>query len=587
MPRYLRRAAEPQGMLDHMNTLLRQLGTLLAAMCILSGCASSPDAARPGPAPAIEINLVALNDFHGNLEPSKFSYTPKPDAPSVSVLAGGITTLAGALQQWRREDSDLLFVAAGDLVGGTPAMSAIWADEPSITALDLIGLLASSAGNHEFDHGRKELLRHQHGGCDSPRPHKACKFTPTWPGAKFTWLAANVIDKASGKPLLPSYRIDEVRGVKVALIGAVLKATPSVVLASGIAGLEFLDEADAINAALLEARAKGATVFVVLIHEGAHTDEGFSEPNCRNLQGPVVDIAKRLDPAIRLIISGHTHTGFQCRVGERVITQAEMGGHVLSRIKLSVDPATRTVRDIGVNNVLMTPGAYPPVPAVEAFMQQVRSRSAELLARPIARVGARSIIRKFDPSGEAPLGDLAADAVLAATRHLGVQIGFMNIAGLRRDIDVGPDSVVTYALAQAVLPFGNTLIAMDLSGAQLRRLLEQQWPDGGPEPTRSMLQISEGFSYRWDGSRPAGQRVIRDSVMLNGAPIEDGRTYRVAANNFLAEGGDKLTMFKEGTNRHITDILDLDAFSQYLREREQAGKPAGSATSAGRIVRVR
>lgn len=568
-----------------MNNPSRSLAALFAAACVLSGCAvypTAPSAARP-----IDINLVALNDFHGNLEPSKFTYTPKAGAPSVSVTAGGISTLAGALQQWRQEDRDLLFVAAGDLVGGTPAMSSIWADEPAISALDMIGLLASSAGNHEFDHGRKELLRQQHGGCDSPRPDKACKFTPTWNGAKFTYLAANVIDKATGKTLLPAYRIDEVRGVKVALIGAVLKNTPSVVLASGIAGLQFTDEADAINGALVEARAKGATVFVVLIHEGAHTDEGFSEPDCQRLQGPVVDIANRLDPAIRLIISGHTHTGFQCKVGNRVITQAEMGGHVLSRIKLSVDPTTRTVRDIGVNNVLMTPGAYPPVPAVDAFMQQVRERSAAMLARPIARVGARSMGRKLDAAGQAPLGDLAADAVLAATRHLGVQIGFMNIAGLRRDIDVGPDMMVTYALAQAVLPFANTLITMDLTGAQLRQLLEEQWERGGVEPTRSMLQVSEGFTYRWDGSHPQGQRVVPGSMMLGGEPIEDHKTYRIAANNFLAEGGDRLSTFKQGTNRHNTDILDLDAFSQYLRERDRAGRPAGSATAAGRVVRVR
>ena len=571
-------------MKNYYRLVAARLSALLVATCVLNGCATGVTTV---PATPININLVALNDFHGNLEPSKFTYTPATGAPSVTVQAGGIATLAGALQQWRLEDPNLLFVAAGDLIGGTPAMSSMWADEPSLTALDMIGLLASSAGNHEFDAGRKELLRQQHGGCDSPRPDKACKFTPTWHGAKFTYLAANVVDAVTGQTLLPSYRIDQVRGVKVAMIGAVLKNTPSVVLASGVAGLTFLDEADAINGAMVGARADGATVFVVLIHEGAHTDEGFSEPDCKRLQGPVVDIARRLDPAIRLIISGHTHTGFQCRVGDRVITQAEMGGHVLSRIRLTVDPLTRTLRDIAVNNVPMTAGAYPKVPAVEAFLKQVQERSASQLARPIARVATRSIGRKLDAAGQAALGDLAADAVLFATRHLGVQIGFMNIAGLRRDIDVGDDMLVTYGLAQAVLPFANTLVVMDFTGAQLHALIEQQWDPTFVEPTRSMLQISDGFSYQWDSRRPHGQRVVPGSMMQGGVLVQAHKTYRIAANNFLAEGGDKLPMFKEGANRQETGIVDLDAFSRYLLERERAGKPAGSDAPAGRIVRVR
>jgi 5'-nucleotidase len=565
---------------------LRRLGAAITigAALLSAGCATRP-AAQPGQ--LIDIELVALNDFHGHLEPTKFTYTPKAGAASVSVQAGGIATLAGALQAWRKQDRDLLFVAAGDLVGGTPAISAMWADEPSITALDMIGLLASSAGNHEFDNGRKELLRQQHGGCDSNRPDKACKFTPYFNGAKFTYLAANVIDNATGKPLLPAYRIETVRGVKVALIGAVLKGTSTVVLSSGIAGLSFVDEADAINQAMLEARAGGATVFVVLIHEGAHTDEGFSEPDCKNLKGPVVDIANRLHPDLRLIISGHTHTGFQCRVGERVITQAEMGGHVLSRIKLRVEPQGRTVRDILVRNVLMTPGAFAPVPAVDEFMRTVRARSDTRLAAPVARVAARSVDRKLNPAGEAPLGDVAADAVLAATRGQGVQIGFMNIAGLRRDMDVEADMLVRYSHAQAILPFSNTLVIMELTGAQLRGLLEQQWVRGGAEPTRSMLQISDGFTYTWDSTRPLGQRVLPESVKLNGKPIEDGKVYRVAANNFLAEGGDNLTMFREATNKRETGIRDIDAFSAYLKQREESGTLAGNPVAAGRIVRIK
>ncbi len=560
-----------------MLTSLRPFCAALAAAFVLTGCATPPSA-------PIDINLVALNDFHGHLEASKFTYAPTPGAQLVSVQAGGIGTLAAALQAWRAQDRDLLFVAAGDLVGGSPALSAMWADEPTVTALDMLGLQVSSVGNHEFDQGRKELLRQQHGGCDSPRSDKACKFTPNFGGAHYAYVAANVIDKRTGQPLLPAYRIEQVKGVKIAFIGAVLKGTSSLVLASGIEGLAFTDEAGAINAAQADAKAHGATVFVVLIHEGAHTDEGFDEPDCSKLKGPVVDIANRLDPSLRLIISGHTHTGFQCRVGTRVITQAEMGGHLLSRIALRVDPASHALRDITVHNVLMTPGAYPPVPAVDAYLRSVKARSDSVLARPVAHIAVRSIGRTFDAAGEAPLGDLAADAVLAATRSQGVRIGFMNITGLRKDLDVGADMQVTYGHAQAVLPFSNTLVVMDFSGAQLRGLLEQQWPDGITEPNRSMLQVSQGLSYRWNAAAPEGHRV--DRILVDGEPLDERATYRVAANNFLAEGGDKLPMFRQATHKADTGIRDVDAFSDYLAALERSGHPAASNVPAGRIERV-
>ena len=386
--------------------------------------------------------------------------------------------------------------------------------------------------------------------------------------------------------MLPAYRVETVRGVKVAFIGAVLRNTASVVLASGIAGLRFTDEADAINAALAKARGEGASVFVVLIHEGAHTDENFAEPNCSRLAGPVVDIANRLDPAIRLIISGHTHTGFLCKVNGRVITQAEMGGHVLSRINLAVDPATHAVRDIEVRNVVMTPGAWPAVPQVEQFLASVKARSDSVLATPVARIAAASIGRRLDKAGEAALGDLAADAVLHATRAQGVQIGFMNIAGLRHDLDVGADMLVTQGQLQAVLPFSNTLVLMDLSGAQLLTLLEQQWARGATEPTRSMLQVSQGFTYQWSAARAQGARIVPGSVKLNGQAIVADASYRIAVNNFLAEGGDNLPMFREGSKRDNTGLRDVDGLRAYLIARDKAGQPAGSAMPAGRIVRV-
>jgi 5'-nucleotidase len=562
-----------------MKKLLRPLCAAAAAACLLAGCATRPAA-------PLELNLVALNDFHGHLEASKFSYTSVASAQRATIQAGGIDTIAAALQAWRGEDQDLMFVGAGDLIGGSPAMSSMWADEPTLAALNMLGMRASSVGNHEFDGGRAELLRQQHGGCSSPRPAKACKLAADFGGARFTYLAANVIDRATGKPFLPAYRIEQAKGVKVAFIGAVLKDTPSVVMASGIAGLSFIDEAPAINRALAEAKAQGATVFVALIHEGGQTEELFDQPDCGKLKGPIVGIVRQLDPAIRLVISGHTHKGFQCKVDGRVVTQAEMGGHVLSRIKLEIDPATRTLRDIAVRNVVMKPGQYPADARVAAYLKSVKARSDEALARPVARVAVRSVGRKATEAGESALGDLVADAVLAATQAQGVQIAFMNSGGMRKDLDVADSLVASYGQAQLVLPFSNTLVAMDLTGAQIRGLLEQQWARPNPSAEDSVLQVSRGFSYRWDSRQAPGRRVVAGSVKLNGVALDDATTYRIAANNFLAEGGDNFPMFVQAKNKVDTQVRDLDAFIDYLARNERGGAPAGSDVAAGRIERT-
>jgi 5'-nucleotidase len=552
----------------------------LALALTLAGCATRTAA-------PLELNLVGINDFHGHLEASKFTYTDARTKKEVSLQAGGIDNLGAALQAFRREDSELLLVGAGDLVGGSPAMSSMWADEPSIVALGMLGLRYSSVGNHEFDQGRLELLRQQNGGCVSRRPDKACKLAPDFGGAKFTYLAANVVDSVTGAPLLPAFRIEQTKGVKVAFIGAVVQNARALVLASGIVGLSFTDEAEAVNRAVHAARAQGATVFVLLIHEGGETSEQFDHPDCSKLKGAIVDIARKLDPALRLIISGHTHKGYQCKVDGRVITQGEVGGHVLSRIKLSVDPVSHSVLDIAVRNVAVKPGEYPADPKLADYLASVRARSQAALERTIAPVGARAIVRKRNVAGESALGSLIADAFVAATRDQGVQFGIMNGSGMRRDLDVGPDLVATFGQAQAVLPFGNTLVTMELTGAQIRGLLEQQWLRADPESAHDILQLSAGLKYRWDGARPAGQRVVAGSIALDGVALDETRSYRLVTNNFLAEGGDGFPMFRLGAKTQDTQIRDLDAFTDYLVNAARGGAPAGSVALGARIEKLK
>ncbi|WP_426112145.1 bifunctional metallophosphatase/5'-nucleotidase [Massilia sp. PWRC2] len=555
--------------------------SLLVAACIsLAGCAPL----APAPRGAVDINLVALNDFHGHLESSKFVYKSAYEPREQTITAGGIDNLAAALQAFRREDRELLFVGAGDLVGASPAMSSMWADEPSLAALNMLGMDLSSVGNHEFDQGRMELLRKQKGGCMSSLPAKACKFDPAFKGAAFTYLAANVTDSATGQPFMPAYALRQVKGVKIAFIGAVLRDTASVVTASGIAGLAFGDEAQAINKAAAAARTEGATAFVVLIHEGGDTPEAFDQAECSQLKGPIVGIARQLDPAIRLIVSGHTHKGFQCKVEGRTITQAQMGGHVLTRIKLAVD-ANGAVQDVTVRNVPVVEGQYPVDAKVAAYLAAVKARSADALARPVARVSSRSVTRTLNPAGESALGGLIADAAVEATRADGAQIAFMNVGGMRADFDVGENLVATFGQAQVVLPFSNTLVVMDLTGAQLRGLLEQQFarPNGGDHA--AMLQVSSALHYRWDRARPLGARVVPDSIRINGVPLADAATYRVVANNFLAEGADGFPMFARATNKRDTGIVDLDAFIGLLVKRDKAG-PLPAAVTAPRIERL-
>lgn len=549
---------------------------IFAAAFFAAACAPIAPTANVARAP-LEINLVALNDFHGHLESSKFLLKSAHDPVEKTLLAGGIDNLAAALQAYRKEDKDLLFVGAGDLVGASPAMSSMWADEPSLAALNMLGMDISSVGNHEFDQGKFELLRKQNGGCVSSLPAKACKFAADFKGASFTYLAANVTDSATGKPFMPAYAIREIKGVKIAFIGAVLKDTASVVTASGIAGLAFGDEAAAINKAAGDARREGATAFVVLIHQGGDTVEAFDQPECSQLKGPIVGIARQLDPAIRLIVSGHTHKGFQCKVEGRTITQAQMGGHVLTRIKLTVDGADGAVRDVNVRNVPVLPGQYPADPKVADYLAAIKAKSREALARPVARVSSRSVVRKMNPAGESALGNLIADAIVEATRAEGVEVGFMNVGGMRADFDVGADMVSTFGQAQVVLPFSNTLVVMDMTGAQLRGLLEQQFKRPAGDDHAAMLQVSSSLRYRWDNQRPAGAKVVPGSILINGAPLIETKTYRVVANNFLAEGADGFPMFAQATNKKDTGIVDLDAFTGLLVKREKTPAPAAMA----------
>ncbi|GGP23686.1 bifunctional metallophosphatase/5'-nucleotidase [Silvimonas iriomotensis] len=535
----------------------------------------------------VEVEILALNDFHGNLLPTPF-YALQADGGWRMQPAGGIEALASLVRQERARNPQLIFVGGGDLIGASPLNSALLRDEPTIAALNQLGLEFSALGNHELDRGRDELLRMQKGGCDSSDPQRACKYAPTYDGARFSWIAANVLDTATHQTFLPSYAVREVNGVRVAFIGAVLKSTPLIVDADGVAGLSFEDEATSINRVVYQLRKQGIRVFVALIHQGGDSRQHYDVQDCDTLTGEIVGIVKRLDPDVRTVISGHTHRGYQCRVDHRLVTQADDYGHLLTRITLTVDAVTgRELRQRSVN-LLVDPARLPPDPSMHAIVTRAQSLTDPTAAHVVGKLAVTQLVRagKMHPdTGEAPLGDLVADAFLSATRQWNTQIAFVNRSSMRADLPVTPAMTesITWGDAFASLPFNNKLVVMTLTGAQIKTALEQQWVLTAS--TAHVMQVSNGFAYAWDGAAPIKERIEAGSLVLNGHPLEPTQSYRVVMSDFLAEGGDGVAVFRDGTDRVVTPLTDLQALTTHIQRHTAASNPAGHPLAADRIVR--
>jgi 5'-nucleotidase len=551
-----------------------RVASLVAAL--LAGCTANIPATPQANGP-VHVKVLAINDFHGNLKPPTGGIRvrdPQDASKTVEIPAGGAEYLATAVAEARAKNPNHIFVAAGDLVGATPLLSALFRDEPTIDALGLMGLEASAVGNHEFDHGRHELLRQQNGGC---HPRDGCKGPQPFTGARFQYLAASTVDTASGKTILPPYYIKRFQGIPVAFIGLTLKATPTIVGAGGVAGLEFRDEAETVNRLVPELRRLGIEAIVVLIHEGGIPSGGYNE--CPNIAGPIVEIVRKFDKAVDLVVSGHTHRAYNCRIDGRLVTSADMYGRVLSEIDLTLDPRTGDVVETRAENLIVRNDRYAKDPA------QTRLIAAyELLAAPLAQrvVGqlTQTLTRDENTAGEIPLGQVVADAHLAATQAPAdgaAQIAFTNPGGLRAPLTRSADGQVRYEDLFSTQPFSNHLVTMTLSGEQVLRVLEQQWHN---QPRQRILQVSSGFTYQWDARRPIGQRVVPGSAQLNGQPLDPAANYRVTVNSFLAGGGDNFAILRQGTALR-TGAMDVDAMEQYFRK-----QGAVSPAAASRIVRV-
>ncbi|MFA5240848.1 MAG: bifunctional metallophosphatase/5'-nucleotidase [Sulfuricella sp.] len=539
-------------------------------------------AARSDVGNTMLVTIAAFNDFHGNLQsPGTYRNTS-----NVALPSGGIDYLAAYVRNIRAKSPNSVTVSAGDLIGASPLTSALFHDEPTIEGMNILGLDFNAVGNHEFDEGRDELLRMQNGGCH-PTDINSCKGelvgTPyPFEGAKFNFLAANVVEKSDGETLFPAYGIKNFKGNKVAFIGMTLKGTPSIVTPSGISTLEFRDEADTVNALIPRLEARGVKAVVVLIHEGGVTTGNYT--NCPGISGPIADIVSRLDNAVDLVISGHTHQAYLCNLpnsaGRAIpVTSAGNYGRLVSEIELTLNTATRDVIEVNASNLIVdrTPGVVTPVDSLTTLVSNYAALAAPIANQALGNITA-AITRTMNAGGESALGDVIADAQLESTAPAelgGAVIAFMNPGGLRADFSYPAsaagegDGVVTYGEAFTVQPFGNSLVTKTLTGQQIYDLLEQQW--GAIQPYSRILQVSGGFGYQHTfdttaanfAAQKGGHFVCDGSVKLNGVAIDKLASYRVTMNSFLASGGDNFSVFNLGLDQ-LGGALDLDSMQDYF-----------------------
>src|SRR5215212_430139 len=553
------------------------------------------------------LQILAINDFHGHVEPNtpgtiQIGQSKNPTTGAIVnqvVPAGGAEYLATHMKALRTTNSNTITVGSGDLIGASPLLSGLFHDEPAIESLNEVGIDVSGVGNHEFDEGLGEVYRMMNGGC---HPVDGCQDGTPFLGSVFGYLAANVFFAGTNDTILPPYEVRKVGNAKIAFIGMKLEGTPLIVTPSAIEGLEFRDEVETVNNLIARLKRNDIRTFVVLLHEGGFQNAPFSNANpaqglagwagidnCDNLGGAIVDIAKNISDEVDVIVSGHTHAQYIGKGAKEIdgtlAISAASFGRLVTDIDLVIDHESKQVKSKTARNVIVTQDV-PKDPAVAAILDRYR-----VIANPIANRVVGSVTETLlstrdaggdpDGDGEAPLGNVIADAQLEATTPTdfgGAVIAFMNPGGIRGPILYDQISggeqpgQVTYGELFTVQPFSNTLTVKTCTGAQIQALLEQQFDNPTAGQVR-ILTVSHGFHYSYNRTRPAGDRVLNNTVTLNGTPIVDAQSYRVEMNVFLATGGDGFSVFNQCTNQ-LGGEIDLDALVRYFMAHSPISPPA-------------
>lgn len=580
------------------------LATLGALAAALPANAGQEQAGAAGKKRTVDVQLLSFNDFHGNLQPpagSSGQVTEKqPDGTEKKIDAGGAEYLATSLRTARKGNPYSVTAAAGDLIGASPLLSGLFHDEPTIEAMNKLDLDVTSVGNHEFDEGAKELARMQNGGC---HPKDGCfEEGKEFKGADYPYLAANVTDEKTDKPILKPYWVWKNKGVKVGFIGVTLEGTPDIVSADGVKGLKFHDEIETVNKYAKILDKQGVKSIVTLIHEGGFPASQAYNYDCDSpgagdgISGPITDIAKGITPKVDALVTGHTHSAYVCTIPDpsgkpRMVTSASSFGKLYTDTTLTYDRRTKDIVRTSVKS------ANHVVSREQAKAKDMTSLIGRwnTLAEPVANKPVGFISGDIPGRGagvpEAPLGDLIADAQLAHGKSLDPQtdLALMNPGGIRSDLVFKAsgsegDGVVTYGEGFTVQPFSNTVNLVDLTGAQLITGLKQQ-VSGANEASPKILQISDGLTYTLDMTKSGADRVVTDSIKLGGEAIDPATTYRVAMNSFLAGGGDGFAELGKGT-KPLVGSDDLKAFNDYLTANSSADKPI-APPKADRITVVK
>ncbi len=564
---------------------------------------------RRGKESLIHVQLLGINDFHGQLGAGRI--VGNRPVGGAAVLAA---YLRAAQQDARAGDEEdrTFIVHAGDHVGATPPESALLQDEPAIGVLNVLGNrwcrfdngrnglqsmrgwevdetrdnrrdrrmdprcnLVGTLGNHEFDEGKHELFRLLNGGNFENGPF----LEQPYPGANYPTVSCNVVDETTGKPILPPFVIKQVNGLRIAFIGAVLKETPTIVMPTGVAGLQFLDEADSVNRYVRILREReGIRTFILLIHQGGRQTayEGPTRPGGLITGQEIVNIVSRLDDDVDVVVSGHAHSFTNALLknhngAEILVTQAFSSGTAYGDIDLMIDKRTGDVVAKSAAIVTTFADAGPglsPDPKVAELVAQAQAKVAPLVNRVIGEAAA-DLPNMDNSAGESALGNLIADAQRAA---LGTDVAFMNPGGIRASLSAGS---VTYGELFTIQPFGNSLVKMTLTGQQIVDLLNQQWAN---QPFPRILKTS-GLTYTWDNSRPVGDRIVE--VRRNGELLDRSAAFTVTVNRFLTAGGDNFTILPRGQNQ-VGGPLDLDALIAHIQGLPQPF----NVVVEGRILRI-
>ncbi len=566
-----------------MTLKLKPLHSALLALTLVTvgvaACGNDDDAPA---AKAEKVRLVAFNDFHGHLEKGSNSLTladPADATKTVSVRTGGAAFLATKIKELRAGNPNTIVVSSGDLIGGSPLVSAFFRDEPTIELMNAMGVDINAVGNHEFDKGVAELSRIVNGACSTdtsdPNLSSCASATKSYAGSKFAFLAANV-EGSDGKPIYSPYVVKTVGTQKIGFIGVVTRTTPTIVSPAGVTGIRFTDEATTINRYVSELKSQGVKSIVAVVHEGGVTDSTWNDNNCANARGEIFTIVDKLDREVDIVLSGHTHQGYNCvRNGMRVMQSFSFGRGVAQLdFEIAADgnitPSSVIAANVPIPNDNNTDAAviakFPPLApdaAAKRIVDEYVALAAPKANREIGLISS-AIDRTASAGGDHAAGRLIADAQLDATTSNttgNAQIAFMNPGGVRADFTcAAAPCAVTFGQAFTVQPFANSLVVMTLRGQQIKELLEQQWT--GANATRPrILQPSKGFTYTWDNSAAAGSKV--SAMSLNGAAINPTISYRITVNSFLADGGDGFTTLIAGTNR-LGGAQDIDALIAFF-----------------------